>query len=157
LHFGNSTRSDEEASEIMPLVNSLLGKIWSDKDEIRPLVESDIVVVAAYNNQVRAIKQVLRKNNLSKVRVGTVDKFQGQEAPISIVSMATSSGEDLPRGIEFLLEPNRLNVAISRAQWASFLLYSPELLNINPTSVEAVQRLGAFIGLIKSATIWNKK
>lgn len=157
LHFGNSTRSDEEASEIVPLVNSLLGKMWSDKDEFRPLVESDIVVVAAYNNQVRAIKQVLRKNNLSKVRVGTVDKFQGQEAPISIVSMATSSGEDLPRGIEFLLEPNRLNVAISRAQWASFVLYSPELLNINPTSVEAVQRLGAFIGLIKSATIWNKK
>jgi uncharacterized protein len=69
--------------------------------------------------------------------------------------MATSSGEDLPRGIEFLLEANRLNVAISRAQWASFIVHSPELLNINPTSVEAVERLGAFIGLINSSQIWK--
>jgi uncharacterized protein len=119
------------------------------------LEESDILVVAAYNNQVRSIKQTLRKNDLKDIRVGTVDKFQGQEAPISIVSMATSSGEDLPRGIEFLLEANRLNVAISRAQWASFVVHSPELLNINPTSVEAVERLGAFIGLINSSQIWK--
>jgi uncharacterized protein len=157
MHTGNTTRSDEEAEEIIKLINDLLGKTWTDKEVSKPLEESDILVVAAYNNQVRSIKQTLRKNDLKDIRVGTVDKFQGQEAPISIVSMATSSGEDLPRGIEFLLEPNRLNVAISRAQWASFVLYSPELLNINPTSVEAVQRLGAFIGLIKSATIWNKK
>ena len=116
-------------------MNQLIGKTWTKKEVSKPLEESDILIVAAYNNQVRALKQTLKKNDLKDIRVGTVDKFQGQEAPISIVSMATSSGEDLPRGIEFLLEANRLNVAISRAQWASFIVHSPELLNINPTSV----------------------
>ena len=155
MHSGNTTRSDEEAVEIIKIVNQLIGKTWTNKDVSKPLEESDILIVAAYNNQVRALKQTLKKNDLKDIRVGTVDKFQGQEAPISIVSMATSSGEDLPRGIEFLLEANRLNVAISRAQWASFIVHSPELLNINPTSVEAVERLGAFIGLVKSSQIWQ--
>ena len=155
MHSGNTTRSDEEAVEIIKIVNQLIGKTWTNKDVSKPLEESDILIVAAYNNQVRALKQTLKKNDLKDIRVGTVDKFQGQEAPISIVSMATSSGEDLPRGIEFLLEANRLNVAISRAQWASFIVHSPELLNINPTSVEAVERLGAFIGLVNSSQIWQ--
>ena len=155
MHSGNTTRSDEEAVEIIKIVNQLIGKTWTNKEVSKPLEESDILIVAAYNNQVRALKQTLKKNDLKDIRVGTVDKFQGQEAPISIVSMATSSGEDLPRGIEFLLEANRLNVAISRAQWASFIVHSPELLNINPTSVEAVERLGAFIGLVKSSQIWQ--
>ena len=155
-HYGNTTRSDEEASEVVDLVNQLIGKSWTDEEGTRRIEETDILVVAAYNNQVRAIKQHLKKNDLSKVRVGTVDKFQGQEAPLSILSMATSSGEDLPRGVEFLLQANRLNVAISRAKWASFIVYSKELLNIDPTTVEAVQRLGSFIGLISSANEWKK-
>jgi superfamily I DNA and/or RNA helicase len=80
--------------------------------------------------------------------VGTVDKFQGQEAAVSIVSMAASSPDDVPRGLDFLLSRNRLNVAISRAQWAAYLLYSPALLDQLPHSAEGVADLSRFIRLV---------
>jgi uncharacterized protein len=155
-HSGNTTRSEEEVEKIIKLIQQLVGKNWTENNSTKKLRQEDILIVAPYNNQVRSIKQALVKNELKKVRVGTVDKFQGQEAPVSILSMTTSSGEDLPRGIEFLLQANRLNVGISRAMWASFIIYSKELLNINPTTADAVQRLGAFIGLIQNAQEWEQ-
>jgi len=85
------------------------------------------------------------------VAVGTVDKFQCREAPVVIVSMATSSGEDLPRGIDFLLSPNRLNVAVSRGKWACLLVHSPALRAVAPGSVEGLSYLGAFLGLTATA------
>jgi uncharacterized protein len=87
-----------------------------------------------------------------KIKVGTFDKFQGQEAPIVFVSMATSSSEDLPRGIDFLLSPNRLNVAISRAQWACYLLRSPKLSTMQPTSADGMVVLGKFISLCRNVS-----
>ena len=89
----------------------------------------------------------MQDNGWQNIRVGTFDKFQGQEAPVVLVSMATSTAEDLPRGIEFLLSPNRLNVAVSRAQWACFMFRSNNLSHMQPNTPEGMVMLGKFITL----------
>ncbi|MBU1587503.1 MAG: DNA2/NAM7 family helicase, partial [Actinobacteria bacterium] len=143
-HDGNSTHSVEEASVVVDLVRNLLGRDWNGS----PLTEDDVIVVTPYNAQVECIRLAL--DAFPGVRVGTVDKFQGQEAAVSIVSMAASSPETVPRGLEFLLSRNRLNVAISRAQWAAYLLYSPALLDHLPHTAEGVADLSRFIRLVES-------
>ena len=154
-HAGNTTRSIEEVTVIVERIKNLIGLLWIDTDAAgtpmkeRPIGQKDILVIAAYNNQVRLIKQNLSKEGLSDIKVGTIDKFQGQEAAVVLISMATSSSEDLPRGIEFLLSPNRLNVAISRAQWACFLVRSPELSVMEPSSADGMVMLGKFITLCR--------
>lgn len=154
-HMGNTVRSVEEGEQLLKLIPEHLGKLWMSVDSSgnpttpRPISENDILVVSAYNAQVRYLKSIFRKNGWPNIRVGTVDKFQGQEAPLVFVSMATSSSEELPRGIEFLLSPNRLNVAISRAQWACYLLHSPNLLVMEPTSPNGMITIGKFISLTK--------
>ena len=154
-HIDNTVTSIEEADELLARIPTLIGKAWTpvtskgQPDTPRPLVETDILVVTGYNAQVRYLKSRLRKAGFGDIKVGTFDKFQGQEAPIVFVSMATSSSEDLPRGIEFLLSPNRLNVAISRAQWACFVLRSPQLSVMEPVSPEGMVMLGKFITLCK--------
>jgi predicted RecB family nuclease len=149
-HSGNRTSSAEEANEVSRIISERIGRLWTEVPgaEGKPLDHSDFIVVAAYNAQVRMLKRVLRDAGLQDVQVGTVDKFQGREAAISIVSMATSSDEDLPRGIDFLLSPNRLNVAVSRAQWAAYLVHSPSLRRLTPTSVSGLVNLGGFLGLL---------
>lgn len=125
-HQGNQNRSDEEVAVVAKIVQRLLGgqSKWSDKDgNIRDLESNDILVVAPYNAQVDAIAAALG----SDVRVGTVDKFQGQEAPIVIYSTASSSAEDAPRGMEFLYDPNRLNVATSRSMCLTIMVAAPKL------------------------------
>ena len=98
---------------------------WRDKEDVvRPLTEKDILVVAPYNAQVSALIEALPDG----ARVGTVDKFQGQQAPVSIYSMATSRPEDAPRGMEFLYSLNRLNVATSRANCLTLVVASPALV-----------------------------
>jgi uncharacterized protein len=104
--------------------------------------------VAPYNAQVQQIRHDLSAAGLSEVRVGTVDKFQGQEAAVVLVSMTASSRDDVPRGMEFLLSPNRLNVAISRGQWLAQVFYSPNLTDYLPTKPEGLAQLGRFIGLV---------
>ncbi len=154
-HIGNTVSSVEEADELIARIPTLIGKSWTpvtsagQPDSARPLTEKDILVVTGYNAQVRYLKSRLRDAGLGDIKVGTFDKFQGQEAPIVFVSMVTSSSEDLPRGIEFLLSPNRLNVAISRAQWACFVLRSPQLSVMEPVSPEGMVMLGKFITLCK--------
>lgn len=154
-HEGNTTKSYEEVQIVVEKIQTLIGKSWVDTDkegnpkEARPLDQQDILVIAAYNNQVRLIKQKLSKEGLPKVRVGTIDKFQGQEAAVVLISMATSSSEDLPRGIEFLLSPNRINVAVSRAQWSCFLIRSLRLSVMEPSSADGMVMLGKFITLCK--------
>ncbi len=143
-HDGNSTHSVEEASVVVDLVRNLLGRDWNGS----PLTEDDVIVVTPYNAQVECIRLAL--DAFPGVRVGTVDKFQGQEAAVSVVSMAASSPETVPRGLEFLLSRNRLNVAISRAQWAAYLLYSPALLDHLPHTAEGVADLSRFIRLVES-------
>ena len=132
-HQGNSQRSQEEAARIKTLYQSLLQQEFQDRHGVqRRIGLEDILVVAPYNLQVN----LLRKTLPSGARVGTVDKFQGQEAPVVIVSMATSSEEDLPRDIGFLFSKNRLNVAISRAQCLAVVVASPGLLTVNCSTVE---------------------
>ena len=154
-HEGNTTKSLEEVEVLIKNIKEAMLNKWIDTDKdgnplpARELQERDILVIAAYNNQVRLIKQKLCSQGLSKIKVGTIDKFQGQEAALVYISMATSSSEDLPRGIEFLLSPNRMNVAISRAQWACFLIKSSMLSVMEPNSADGMVMLGKFITLCK--------
>ncbi|WP_431247709.1 TM0106 family RecB-like putative nuclease [Leifsonia xyli] len=153
LHVGNSTASPEEAEAVVDIVRDLIGRSWSDPAAERddePLGESDIIVVTPYNAQLAEVRALLDAAGFPAVRVGTVDKFQGQEAAIAIVSLAASSAADVPRGMSFLLMKNRLNVAISRAKWAAHLVHSPELTEFLPTTPAGVGELSAFIRLVES-------
>ncbi|HEY6485990.1 MAG TPA: TM0106 family RecB-like putative nuclease [Candidatus Cybelea sp.] len=134
-HSGNSSSSVEEATEVVARVSQLAA------------YERDIIVVTPYNAQRRLIASKLAEAGHNYVRVGTVDKFQGQEAAVVFYSMATSSGEEMPRDMEFLFERNRFNVAISRARAASILVCSPRLLDVScrtPAEMALVNLLCAF-------------
>ena len=148
-HAGNVTRCPEEAAVVVDLAERVLGRSWRDEEgQLRTTSQADVLVVAPYNAQALQIRAALDVAGLPGVAVGTVDKFQGQQAPVVIVSMTTSAAQDVPRGIEFLLSRNRLNVAISRAQWATFVVHSPRLAELTPTSPEQLTRLGAFLGVV---------
>lgn len=126
-HDACSQRSEEEAGAVREIVESLLGQRYRDGEGGKHHFTLDnILVVAPYNMQVNLLKRFLPKG----ARVGTVDKFQGQEAEVVIVSMATSSAEYLPRNLDFLFSKNRINVAVSRAKCLSVVLFSPKLLNL---------------------------
>lgn len=148
-HTGNTTASHEEAAEVVRQARRHLGLKWKPgaDSEFRPLEQQDLLVVAAYNAQVHLIRKVLEEAGLPDVRVGTVDKFQGQEAPVVLVSMACSAIAEAPRGAEFLLNRNRINVAVSRGQWRAVIIRSPELTSYMPHKPAALEELGAFLGL----------
>jgi predicted RecB family nuclease len=133
-HEGNTNSSPEEASVVAELVAGLLGRQWQDKQGVsRALGVRDVVVVTPYNAQIRAIEEALARTagpEADQVQVGTVDKFQGREAPVAIYSMATSSADDAPRGLEFLYDPHRLNVATSRARALALIVASPALIRV---------------------------
>ena len=153
-HEGNSVVSTEEAERVVDLVRDLLGRPYTDStlDLYRtaaPLGPEQIIIVAAYNAQVQEIQRRLEAAGLHDVPVGTVDKFQGRQAAVAIVSLAASSAKEVPRGIEFLLMRNRLNVAISRAKWASFLVHSPAIGDHLPTSVAGLESLSGFLKLVE--------
>jgi len=153
-HSGNAASSPEEANEIVRRIALLhdQGMVVDTQPKEtagapRPLKDGDIIVVTPYNAQRRLILEKLRHAGLD-VRVGTVDKFQGQEAAVVFYSMATSSGDDVPRDVEFLFERNRFNVAISRARAASVLVCSPRLLDLpcrTPEQMALVNLLCAFV------------
>ena len=154
-HQGNTTSSEEEAHKVVEIAKDLIGRAWTgarggETQPSRPLEQKDVIVVAAFNAQVRLIRRYLDDAGLNSIKVGTVDKFQGREEVAVIVSMATSTTEDLPRGIDFLLSPNRLNVAISRAQWCCYLVHSTALRGATPTSITGLQQLGGFLGLLNA-------
>jgi uncharacterized protein len=151
-HTGNRTESIEEARAVVEQVRLLLGKRWQESPDIaaRPLQPADFLVVAPYNAQVARIRDQLDAAGLAAVRAGTVDKFQGQEAPIAIVSMTASSHGDVPRGMAYLLNRNRVNVAISRAKWRAVIVRSVALTCYMPGSATELLELGAFIGLCES-------
>ena len=124
-HVGNRTSSDEEVTVVTKLVSSLLeaGSSWIDHEGRENLLRwEDVLIVAPYNSQVNRIQE-----RLPEASVGTVDKFQGQEAPVVIYSMGASSPLEAPRGLEFLYSLNRLNVATSRARCICILVASPEI------------------------------
>lgn len=124
-HEGNRTRSTEEASAVARLVESLVGRTWIDASGQQSwLSVEDILVITPYNAQVAELGEALPAG----ARIGTVDRFQGQEAPVAIYSLAASSADDVPRGLDFLLSINRLNVAVSRARALAVVVGSPALL-----------------------------
>lgn len=147
-HDGNRTASDEEVAEIAKLIANLRRGTFTDSDGYtRQLRENDFMVVAPYNAQVRRLRAALPPD----VRVGTVDKFQGQQAPLVFFSMATSSGEDVPRHLAFLFSRNRLNVAISRAQCLAYLVCSPRLLETRCKTIEEMELVNALCRLAEYA------
>jgi len=147
-HEGNARQSGEEAREVARCVAGLLDADYTTAEgEVRPLLADDIMVVAPYNAQVRCLREHLPNG----VRVGTVDKFQGQEAAVAFFSMATSSGAELPRNLEFLFSRNRLNVAVSRARCLAVLVCSPELLRVRCRSAEQMKLVNALCMLVEMA------
>jgi len=148
LHTGNTTSSVEEAARVVALAQDVVGRRWVDGDLTRTLTDEDVIVVAPYNAQGAVIRDALDRAGLRGTQVGTVDMFQGREAVVSIVSLAASSAADIPRGLDFLLMPNRLNVALSRAKWAAYLVYSPALTTGLPPSIAGLSLLSRFIELV---------
>ncbi|MGV1035267.1 MAG: TM0106 family RecB-like putative nuclease [Microbacteriaceae bacterium] len=147
LHGGNATSSQAEADEVVRIAREHLGKVWTDRKGSGPLDQDSIIVITPYNAQVQVIRETLDAAGLSGIDVGTADKYQGREAVISIVSLAASDATEVPRGIDFLLSRNRLNVAISRAKWAAYLIYSPGLITHLPDTLESMAALSGFIRL----------
>jgi predicted RecB family nuclease len=140
-HIGNDNESPEEAQRVAGLATGLVegGARWIDENGVeRPITWHEVLIVAPYNAQVGAIQRLL-----PQARVGTVDKFQGQEAPISIYSMASSSADDAPRGMSFLYSRNRLNVATSRARCVAVVIASPELLRVRARTPEEMRLANA--------------
>jgi predicted RecB family nuclease len=137
-HEGNRQSSEEEAAAVVAEVAQL-------RDTGVP--GSDVMVVAAFNAHV----DLLRERLPTDVRVGTVDKFQGQEALVVVYSMASSSGDDVPRGLDFLLSRNRLNVAISRAQCLAYLVCSPQLLEVDCQTIEHMRLANALCRFVEIA------
>ena len=131
-HEGNTNASPEEAGEVARLAELLAGCSWRDRDgAVRPVGGDGILVVTPYNAQIRAIQGALADRGLTGLRVGTVDKFQGREAPVVIYSMATSSADEASRGLEFLYDRHRLNVATSRARAMAIIVASPDLIRVS--------------------------
>lgn len=134
--LGCTQRSRPEAERLVRTYRALFGQPWRDRLGVeRPIGVEDILVVSPYNMQVELLKATLPAG----ARVGTVDKFQGQEAVVVLVSMVTSSGDDLPRNIEFLFSRNRLNVAISRARCLAVIFANPRLLEIPCSTIEQME------------------
>jgi uncharacterized protein len=150
-HDGNTQCSDEEVEVIAEIVAELLSAQLEQGDERRPMTLSDILLVAPYNMQVRRIEQRIGPG----ARVGSVDRFQGQEAPVVVVSMCTSALEDCPRGAEFLLNRNRLNVAISRAKCLAIVVGSPRIMASRCQTIEQMRLVNLYCRIADYADSLN--
>lgn len=152
-HSGNVSESAEEVDAVAGLVEDLLRGTWTDAHgSVAPIGRSDILVVSPYNAQVRLLQERLPEG----IQVGTVDKFQGREAPVVIFSMASSSAQEAPRGVGFLLDSHRVNVAVSRARALAVVVGSPELLNSpvsSPGQLRLVNALCRFVDLAEAAGV----
>jgi predicted RecB family nuclease len=149
-HTGNQNESPEEVERIVASVNELfrMGATWTNKNgETHVLGIKDILIVTPYNAQVSALVERFPTG----ARVGTVDKFQGQEAPLVVYSMATSTPEDAPRGMEFLYSLNRLNVAVSRARCVAVIVASPALFQVQCRTPRQIELVNAFCRFLEMA------
>jgi predicted RecB family nuclease len=143
-HEGNAQIALEEVAAIQAAVRDLLVGTWTEKDgTIRPMCQTDIIVVAPYNAQVYALRDVLPDG----IRVGTVDKFQGQEAPVCLVSMTASSADETPRGLDFLFSLNRINVAVSRAKGLALVFGAQRLRETKCETVEQMRLVNTLCAL----------
>jgi uncharacterized protein len=146
-HVGHRTAAPEEAAAVRAEIERLLGTPYADEDGERALRYEDFIVVAPYNSHVRCLREALPE----AVRVGTVDKFQGQEATIVYFAMASSSGDDVSRGLDFLFSRNRLNVAVSRARCLAYVVASPRLLETSCRTVEQMRLVNALCRFVELA------
>jgi uncharacterized protein len=140
-HKANSSSSIEEAKKVVEIAKQQAASLGVDQ----------VLIVAPYNAQVDLIRELLDAEGLEDLAVGTVDKFQGREAMVVIVSMAASSALDAPRGLDFLLDRNRLNVALSRAKANCFVVYSPLLARSRFRSIEELKSISRINGLLEFA------
>ncbi len=146
-HDGNTQDSDEEADMIAQLVSQLDQCVLKDGDSERPFdIERDLLIVAPYNMQVRKLKQ-----RIPGAKVGSVDKFQGQEAAVVIVSMCSSKGDASARGLEFIFSKNRLNVALSRAQTLAVVVGSPDLARTHCKRVRQMELVNLFCRIVEQS------
>jgi uncharacterized protein len=154
-HTTCSTESIEEADIVAEQIRLMIGSNWTNQlGEVRALEGSDFMVVAPYNDQVRLLRQRFDETSvLRHVQVGTVDKFQGREAPVVFFTMTTSSGVDMPRGPEFLFSRNRLNVAVSRARCVAYLVCTEELLNSRARSIDEMRLIGTLSAFVEQASL----
>jgi len=154
-HQGRSTHSPEEVRAVVEVVAQLVGREWCEPGRPpRPLQGSDIMVVAPFNVQVRALRAALAEAGLEAVRVGTVDRFQGQEAPVVVCSMTVSSAREAPRGMEFVLSRNRLTVALSRAQAVAVVVCAPSLVESAARTMAELRALAGFAHVWAQARDW---
>jgi uncharacterized protein len=152
-HTECSTESPEEAAIVLAQVSAMFGTSWvNQRGESAALRAQDFMVVAPYNDQVDLLRETFdRTPGLRQVQVGTVDKFQGREAPVVFFTMTTSSGEDMPRGPEFLFSRNRLNVAVSRARCLAYLVCTESLLNSRARTIEEMRLIGTLSAFVEYA------
>jgi len=149
VHGGNDSASDEEAAVVATLVGDVCRGSWfDDKGAEHRMTLEDVLVVAPYNRHVARLVNALPKG----ARVGTVDKFQGQQAPVVIYSMASSSATDAPRGVEFLYDLHRLNVAASRAKALTCIVASPDLLDAEVHTPEQLRAVNALCHYVEEST-----
>jgi uncharacterized protein len=154
-HSGNVTESVEEAEMIAAKIIELLGVTWTDQNgESHPLTTDDFMVVAPYNKQKDAIRRVFERDVRTAPiapSVGTVDKFQGREAPIVFFSMTTSDGDEVSRGADFLFSRSRLNVAVSRARSLAYLVCTDALLGTKASTIQAMRLIGTLNSFVEGA------
>ena len=154
-HAERPTESEEEASLVGTKILEMIGTPWVDQHgKEASLGAEDFMVVAPYNDQVRLLEARFgATRGLERVRVGTVDRFQGREAPVVFFTMTTSSGSDMPRGPEFLFSRNRLNVAVSRARCLAYLVCTEELLNSRARTIDEMRLIGTLSAFVEYATV----
>ena len=153
-HADRSTESVEESDIVANQILAMLGTNWvNQRGESRSLTVTDFMVVAPYNDQVNLLRRRFdRDDRLAGVPVGTVDKFQGREAPVVFFTMTTSTGEDVSRGPEFLFSRNRLNVAVSRARCLAYLVCTEQLLNARARTIDEMRLIGTLSAFVEYAT-----
>lgn len=148
-HSGYGAACDQEVEVVRRIIDDLGGAHWVDHEGVRHALRADdILVVAPYNSHVARLRA-----GLPGAKVGTVDKFQGQEAPVVIYSMASSSADDAPRGVDFLYDTHRLNVAVSRARCLAVIVASPRLLDAAISSPEQLRKVNALCRFVELATV----
>ena len=146
-HDGNTNASEAEAERVSEIWQALVGRRWVDSKRREQVIgRDDIVIVSPYNAHRLVIQE-----RLPEARVGTVDKFQGQEAAVSIYTMASSRSEDAPRGLGFLYSLNRLNVATSRARALAIVVASPALLNAVPRTPDQLRMVNGLCAFVEAA------
>ena len=149
-HVGNTQCSDEEVDIIAGITQELLGRTHHDRNgsELGPIGIDDILFVAPYNMQVKRLRERLPNGS----RIGSVDKFQGQEAPIVVISLCSSAGAFGQRGVDFVLNRNRLNVAISRAKSLAIVVGDPKIAHAKVNTIKEIEAINLFCRIVDASS-----